>query len=273
MKIKYFVEIIRPLNCLMAALAVFIGFSVAIGGLSFGFPLLFAMLAALFICAGGQVINDFFDVEIDKISKPQKILPSKKISIHTALIYSVALFLVGLTFASILNQSAFIIAIAFTALLILYSAFIQRQKIIGNFVVAISTAFTLIFGASLVENYNTVFLIAASAFFANYAREIIKDLQDVKSDEGHKKTIAMILSDKQISFMVLGSYFFALLIAIYVWVSGMLTGIFFPILLLVAIIVFIQSFKLLLEKKVAKAQLYSKIAMAISLFAFLAGVF
>jgi len=273
MEFKFFVEIIRPLNCIMAAIAVFIGYAISIGNIAFNPPLLFAMLAGFFVCAGGQVVNDFFDVETDKKIRPQKILPSKKISIKAALFYSILLFMAGLIFASLINDFAFIIAAAFTTILILYSAFMKNKKILGNIVVALGTAFTLIFGASIVQNYVIIIFLATSAFFANFGREIIKDVEDIKADEGFKKSLPMILSQKKINLLVLLFYYEAIIIAFYVWFAGLISSIFYLSLILIAGFIFMYSFLLLKTNKIKQAQVFSKVAMAVSLLAYLAGVF
>lgn len=273
MKIKFFAEITRPLNCLMAAIAVFIGASVAIKSPALNLQVFFAMIAAFLICAGGQVINDFFDAEIDKKIRPQKILPSQKISKKQALIFSAILFFGGLIFSMMINETTFLTASVFTLLLILYSAMIQKQKSIGNIVVALSTAFTLIFGAAVFQKFDTVIFLAASAFFANLSREIIKDVQDKKADLGYKKTIPMILSETQVNGIVFIFYLTAILLAVFVWTEKLIESTAYIILTLISAMIFMHSFALLWSKKAAQAQKQSKNAMIVSLIAFLAGAF
>ena len=70
---KHFLEILRPVNCLMASVAVFIG--AYIGGIDWTAslePLILAMASAFLICSGGMVINDFFDARLDKVEKPHR---------------------------------------------------------------------------------------------------------------------------------------------------------------------------------------------------------
>ncbi len=273
MGLKAFIEILRPANCFMAAIAVFIGYVVAIGKIWFETELFFAMASAFLICGAGQVINDFFDVRIDEKIRPQKILPSKKMKVQTALFYSAALFGTGLILASQINMPAFLIAFSFTVLLALYSAVIQKQKFLGNIVVALGTAFTIIFGASIVQNYNVAIFLATSAFFSNMGREITKDVQDKEADKGHKTTLAMILTQNQVNIVVLAFYALAFLTAFFVWQTKMIQSNYYLLLLIVSGGLFLYSFVLLLQKQPGKAQLFSKIAMVFSLLAFISGVF
>ncbi len=273
MNFKPFAEIIRPQNCAMASIATFIGYAIAAKTTVFGIEVIFAMASAFLICGAGQAINDFFDLEVDKKIRPNKTLPAKKISKNTAFIYSNILFLAGLAFAFFVNSAAFGIALAFSILLYLYSALIQKQKFFGNIVVALGTAFTLVFGASIVQKYDTIIFLAASAFFANMGREITKDAEDKEADKGYKKTLPMILSQKQTSAVVLLMYACAITIAASVWVSKKITNWIYVFFIAIAALAFFYSFFLLFAKKEKKAQEWSKIGMLISLIAFFSGAF
>jgi len=66
MALSAYFKILRPLNCIISAVAVFIGFSVANSAVQFTIPLLMAMAAAFLICGAGQAINDYYDAKIDK---------------------------------------------------------------------------------------------------------------------------------------------------------------------------------------------------------------
>ncbi|MDP2974417.1 MAG: UbiA family prenyltransferase, partial [Candidatus Diapherotrites archaeon] len=90
-----FVSIIRPLNCLMAAFGAFIGYSIAGSAIQFQKEIGIAMAAAFLVCAGGMVINDYFDRNVDKRLHPRKPLPSGAIKPKTALLYAIALFIAG----------------------------------------------------------------------------------------------------------------------------------------------------------------------------------
>ena len=273
MNFKPFVEIIRPANCLMAAIAVFIGYAVSAKTFEVSLPVVFAMAAAFLICGAGQAINDYFDFEVDKKIRPQKTIPSNKMARTAALNYSIILFLLGNFFALFVNLQAFEIAATFTVLLILYSALIQRQKFLGNIVVALGTAFTLVFGASIVQKYGTVIFLAASAFFANMAREIIKDAQDMEGDRGHKTTLPMILSGWQVQAAVYLLYALAAIAGFLVWGQKIIANGYYLLFLSVATLVFLHSFNLFAEHKEKEAQHFSKIGMAVSLLAFLMGAF
>lgn len=269
--LSYF-KILRPGNCLMAAIAVFIGFSVARGSIAFSIQLLLAMLSAFLICGAGQTINDYFDRGIDKLIKPEKLIPTGKIKAKNALIYSIALFLIGVIIAYGINSSTFAIALAFSILLIFYSASMQRFKFLGNFVVAAGTAFTLIYGAAVVGNYSVVIFFAVTAFLVNVGREIIKDVEDMPGDRGVKKTLPMIFSKKTIDEFVFSLYSAGIIIALSVWFLGLIKSILYLIFIVISGLIFSYSFYLLIKNKLQPSQQFSKCAMVAALIAFIAGV-
>ena len=269
MEIKELIYALRPGNGVLAAIGVFTGFTVARGAIGFNIDLAFAMLAAFFITGAGNVINDYFDFEIDKKLGKNIV---KNFEGKTLFAYSMFLFAVGLIFTTGINYDATLIALFVSILLIVYSGIMQNYKFLGNIVVSIGTAATLIFGATIMHNYSIVIWFAISAFFANIAREIIKDTEDMKGDKGAKKTLPMLIGVSKTGFIVFAAYLLAVLVALYVMIIGIVTGILYPLLLAAASIVFFTSWKFFAKKEYNKAQKFSKLGMAIALLAFLGAV-
>ena len=92
---------IRPANCLMAASAALIGILVSKTTLSFGLigPGVLTFVVIFLVTAGGNVINDYFDITIDKVNKPDRALPSGQITQRGALLYAITLTLFGVAVA------------------------------------------------------------------------------------------------------------------------------------------------------------------------------
>lgn len=265
-------ELLRPLNCLIAAFAVFVGYAVSVRALQFNWQLLPAMLAAFFVCGAGQAINDYFDARIDKKKNPKKPIPSGRIKAANALVFSFALFSLGNILAFLVNETAFAIAVAFTLLLVLYSAFLGKAKFIGNWVVAAGTAFTLIFGATISGNYSAIFFLAASAMLANAVREIIKDKEDIYFDRGFKNSLPMLLERGQLLVLVSALSVAAFVLAFAPVALGIFGNVRFVFLVFTANILFFGSVILFWQKKYSLAQQLSKAGMLLALVGFLAGV-
>ena len=257
----------------MAAFGVLIGYSIAAGGIVFTQSLGIAMLVTFIICGAGMAINDVFDSKVDEKLKPEKPIPSGKISITKAMAYSVGLFVTGNLLALYyLPSQTTIIAAVFSLLLIAYASLLPKFKYLGNWVVAAGTAFTLVFGASLFGNYETVQFFALSALLANVAREIIKDVEDLEQDSGFKISLPMIMGEKIAKAMAI-SFVFVAIAASYIpaLVFGF-GGILFLIVLTIANAGFLRVVKTVLDGNIRTAQKHFKIAMLIALFSFLLGV-
>ena len=125
-----FIKIVRPINCLFVILSVFFG-AIYQSSITNVYPIIFAALSAAFIAAAGYVINDFFDIPIDIINKPDRILPSGKISPKTAYLFSILLFMLGIS-ASYLTKNFYCIVIATVNSLLLFTYAKTLKKRIGN---------------------------------------------------------------------------------------------------------------------------------------------
>ena len=139
-------------------------------------------------------------------------------------------------------------------------------------VVASGTAFTLVFGASLVGNYSVVGFLAISALFANLARELIKDLEDLEADVGFKKTLPMLLDKKVVDAIIFICYLIAI-VTVYIPLVILSFGkLMFVVIVSIANFAFLYSFKQTWKRNYTKAQLVSKAAMFVALLGFLFGV-
>lgn len=250
----------------MAAVGVYIGYSLSQGFFTLNAEILYAMIAVAAISGGGQTINDFFDYEIDQRKKKSRPLVSGIISKQNGFIFSIALFTFGIILASFLREETFWMAVFFSALLFLYSASMSKIKFVGNAVVALSVGFTFIFGASVAAITPLVVMIAFAAFLANWTREIIKDVEDAAEDKGSKITLPLLLNTQQTNFIIL------VLLTLTIF-SGYLPTFFaqanagYTILVTLSNVVFILAGKQLVGRHAQKAQSFMKKGMIMALLA------
>ncbi|PHR12764.1 MAG: prenyltransferase [Aequorivita sp.] len=187
---------------------------------NFEFSLL--VIATLCIAAAGNIINDIYDVEIDKINKPSKVLIGKKISERNSnqlfIILNIIGVGIGFYLSNVIGKPGFAaLFIGISALLYLYASYLKGMLLIGNLLVSALVAMSLIIVAlfdllPIITPQNqagqsAVFKIllhyALFAFFINFIREIVKDLQDINGDKkagmntlpialGRKRTITIV---------------------------------------------------------------------------------
>ncbi|HOM96115.1 MAG: UbiA family prenyltransferase [Candidatus Methanofastidiosa archaeon] len=194
MGLKEFIEISRPSNALFSGVAVLIGALVAGGGLEDIQKIVLVFFVAVFACAGGNVINDYFDYEIDKINAPGRVLPRGAMSLKTAYMFSLILFVISCILAAAVNLVAFSICLAACILMYIYAMALKKKPLSGNLLVSLLTSITFIYGGTAVESYKGVSILALISFFATVSREIIKDIEDLKGDvKKGAKTLPVII--------------------------------------------------------------------------------
>ncbi|MFA6540317.1 MAG: geranylgeranylglycerol-phosphate geranylgeranyltransferase [Bacteroidota bacterium] len=185
---KPYLTIIRPLNFLITALSIYVSCLLAGGTHDQVITMLFASIAGAFIGAGGMVINDIFDIEIDKINKPLRPLPSGAISTFDALMFYAALTGAGLMMSAYTTVTAVIIAFVAVPAIFLYSYKLKSTPFYGNLLVGTLTGLAFIFGGAAVGNIRRSIIPAVFALLINTGREIIKDMEDVDGDRKNNVT-------------------------------------------------------------------------------------
>ena len=175
--------IIRPLNCLITFITILLAGFIC-GSFSNFKIIIIAGFAGAFVNAAGNIINDFFDIEIDKINRPNRVLPSGKISLRFALnsYVSITYFAIILVFYN-LNFNAFLIVLITSAMMFLYSYQLKKVVFVGNVVVAFFTGLAFLFGSVVVGNIYCGIIPAVFAFLIILMRELVKDIEDIKGDK------------------------------------------------------------------------------------------
>jgi len=181
----YYLTILRPLNCIMSLVAVFVGGLLVtdIQTLIYSPVLYAAMFAALVITGAGNVINDYIDVESDKVNRSRRPIASGRISKNAALAYFVLLFVVGIL-ATLLVNNLYLttIAVINSVVLVIYSTHLQNKILLGNLAVSYLVGSTFLFGGAAFYNLTLPILLMLLAMLSNFAREIVKDLEDLEGD-------------------------------------------------------------------------------------------
>jgi 4-hydroxybenzoate polyprenyltransferase len=160
------------------------------------------LFASLFIAAAGYVINDYFDINIDEVNKPQRMVVDKLIHRRWAIAWHLLLSTAGIILTAlalpVLQKWYLILAnILCVALLWFYSTNFKKSLLIGNIVISLLTAWTIliIFFSKLSladafglgegthdKFFRLAFLYAGFAFISSLIREAIKDMEDVEGD-------------------------------------------------------------------------------------------
>jgi len=147
-----------------------------------GFFLL--VLSTVLIAGAGYIINDYYDVKIDFVNKPKRVVVGKTLSRRWVIVGHLVLNFSAIAIGFYLSPVIGIINIIATFFLWLYSNHLKRLPFIGNFIIGGLTGLTLlVVGQYFSERAYLILCYAVFAGFITLVREIIKDMEDLKGDE------------------------------------------------------------------------------------------
>jgi geranylgeranylglycerol-phosphate geranylgeranyltransferase len=191
-RILVYLEILRPHNMLVAAFAIVTGFYAA-GGRDASAVTWLAALCAL-ATGAGNVANDVFDADIDRVNKPRRPIPSGRMSPRAAGVFYAVLSCVVVLLALVNLPIALIaIVLAWQAALFLYARWLKRAWPAGNLAVATIAASALIGGGMAADGIKSAVLPAAITFAFVWCRELVKGLEDVAGDRAAgARTLAVL---------------------------------------------------------------------------------
>jgi len=142
-------------------------------------------LATMMVAAGGYIINDYYDIKIDMINKPNRVVLNKYISRRFGIVLHLILNTLALSICYLkltLNVTVFMGLCGL--LLWWYSNSLKRLALWGNLAIALLAFSSLAMLALFYQvHVNAILFFAFFAFFVTLVREIIKDMEDTKGDE------------------------------------------------------------------------------------------
>jgi len=275
-KLKAVFKIIRPVNILITFISVIVGGIIALKTNTISQFLFFAAVAESLTFSAGNIINDIFDIEIDKINKPERVLPKGEISKQTALIVYILFVLLSSFISYYVSTTVFKIIIATNLVLFLYSFVLKRTILLSNVIVAIVVGSAFILGASAVGNIRAGYILFVFALLINFGREIVKDMEDIKGDTAQGvKSFPSVFGFKLSKLVILLSSFLLIIITFYPYVYNLYGLTYFLIVLIIVdpflIFIMYKLFKNDSAENLKKVSLYLKLNMVLGLVAIYLG--
>jgi len=261
----------------ITALSVILAFHIAQNALLFSSQIILISIASMFSCAAGNVINDIFDFDIDKINRPDRELPSGRLTIQQARIIYFFLIAASLFLAAAAGLKFFIFVLCANILLFFYSHSLKKIVLAGNITVSIATALPLIIGGMAADNVNDVIIPAVFAFFVNFIREIIKDVEDAKGDKlGNSNSLAIKWGEKKAIKIFSTVTLFFMLLTTFPFFFDLYRIEYFLIIMIVVNPLFVYILKILFNSpelaSYRKASSLIKLNMLFGIVAIVAGV-
>ncbi len=199
--LKEFLRMTRFEHALVLALAVLIGETVALGSFpTISTAIILSLLVPLFSEMAAFSLNDYLDIETDRINNKKTPLVMGTISPKFAVYFSFSAFILSTISAFLINMAVFLIALLFNILAILYNWKLKDLPLIGNIYIGLSMAIPFLFGNLVVHEWllPAPTVLAILAFIAGVAREIVKSVQDIKGDVKARRarTLPVVIGEK-----------------------------------------------------------------------------
>jgi 4-hydroxybenzoate polyprenyltransferase len=157
------------------------------------------MISSVLLAAGGNIINDYFDLNIDQINKPEKLIVEKVIGRRWVIVWHLILSAIGIMIGFYIDWKTEVRFLGFThmivvLLLFLYSISLKKKLLAGNVLISLLTAWVvLVVYYCEASNLNQpvligtltriTFLYVGFAFVISLIREVVKDVEDIEGDQ------------------------------------------------------------------------------------------
>jgi len=184
-KIIGLIRLFRPELPFAAGVTVLVGEMVALGGLPSVRQALLGFTCAFLLSASALILNDVFDLEVDRVNAPERAIASGTVTVGEAVGLSVPVTLGGLAAAWAIGPSALVFGVFIWVIGFLYNWKFKRSGLPGNLMVAASVGSCFILGGMAVGELSNPMLLfmALGAFLIDLAEEIAGDAMDMEGDK------------------------------------------------------------------------------------------
>jgi len=274
---KGYIKIMRPANCAMMGLAVIVGGVMASGKVGFDIRLMLGFVTGFALAAVVNVQNDIYDLELDKINRPERPLPSGELGKRSAMAFASALLLIGLAAATFTSPLCVVVAALSALLGALYNSSIKRTGLLGNIVVAFIVSMPFPYGWLVVGGSGgpLLLLFTLISFCAVLGREIAKGMADVEGDaQKGIRTVAVANGMSIAANAVAALFIFSVLLSLLPLAMKIVSAPYLAFLVPTDAGFILSASKILKDPSPRTAYVEKKrvlVWMALGLFAFLAG--
>ncbi|MCP4706608.1 MAG: UbiA family prenyltransferase [candidate division Zixibacteria bacterium] len=239
-----------------------------------------ASIASALVCGAGNSLNDYLDINADKLNHPERPLPKGDLPPYIAILTMIIFNIIAIILGFMINFPVLVIIITAILLLFLYNFKLKKMPLVGNLIVSILGGALFLVGG-LTENGQFGALPgpivpAIFAFLFHLGRELVKDIADLDGDlKANYKTLAAVLPHQQImaiiTFLFVTLIFLTIIPVYYKWYLQIYSYIAFfavdiPLMLILFYLYLSKS-----PKRYGLASNFMKLLMLFGLFAFYLG--
>ncbi len=258
-KIRGLISLLRPELPFAAGICVIIGEIITLKAIPYISEIFLGFAWGFFLSGAAMILNDYFDIEVDKVNAPERPLPSGLISKKEVIVFTTVITIIGLIVSLFINKSAIILYIIFWIIGFLYNWKFKEKGFFGNLFVSSSVAITIILGGIVVgDPWNTsVILFSLMVFLFNLGEEIAADAMDLEGDKKrNSKSLAIMIGRKKAINISFSLFMIFIILSFLPVVFDLLGTSYFIIISLTDIIVLFLAVKLLQSQSIKKGRLY-----------------
>lgn len=249
-KIFSYIKITRPLNVLITFVVVVAAILISAQHQIELVKIILVSLSASLTAAAGNIINDIYDIETDKVSHPNRVLAQGLLS-KTEAVFLYNLFnTFAIIIAACISVVLILIVLLSIVLLFVYSYYLKKLPLVGNIVIAFLTGLAFIYGGFAVDNPYGAIVPSVFAFLINLIREVVKDIQDIEGDlKLNFKTFPIVYGIEKSKRLI---FFFTILLigfTFYPFVTRLYSIEYFLIVMIFVNPLLACSLKILFDKK------------------------
>ncbi len=161
-RLKAYLQLCRPANLPTAAADIIAGMSISglfVGLSAFEFPLdipfsaLLLIMASVFLYAGGVILNDVFDIEIDKVERPERPIPSGVVPLGNASLFGFILLVIGIGLAFLANMLSGYVSVLLAIAILSYDKYAKHHSFFGPLNMGVCRGLNLLMGITLFDGF------------------------------------------------------------------------------------------------------------------------
>lgn len=202
-------------------------------GIFLSLPLFVCLVvASVCIAAAGYIINDYFDVNIDMVNKPSKLILGRYIKRRWAIFLHITFSFTGMILSLYVGyklRNIYIPFFNFLSIVVLwfYSTTFKKKLLIGNILISLLTAWVILVLTIAEYRYTIIspdvywkrliklsFIYAGFAFIISLVREVIKDMEDLRGDAKYGCFTMPVLWGLQVSKVFVGVWLVVIIAAV-----------------------------------------------------------
>lgn len=246
-KIKGAIQLFRPELSFAAGICVIAGEIIALGSFPSIQNLFYGFICGFFISSSALILNDYFDLEVDRINAPNRPLPAGIISPPEVIALTIVATILGLAASAIIGIYALITSIILWIIGVLYNWKLKETGLPGNIMVSFSVATTFILGGIVVgDPLNKIVLtFSIMAFFIDLGEEIAADAMDIDGDKKRNSKSIAIKMGRKVSLNISSVLFSLVILISFIPICYSWLGISYLIMILISdVIIFLSTLKL-----------------------------